>query len=228
VYNDRMNLVIDDRYENLALSHKETLRIPPATRAGLNLDRAAVKVPLRENDTLVAMELTDVFAGVFVSSNGVIAFSANDSGATLTCYFFSSEAAAATTSAGLQVFNEKGACAFDSNKRYMRVVGFQKGYFRGYPKADPERAVCKLPINQAGRNYGVIFPCTPLHVTFADSESSPTMRQASALGARIQGENICISPVAVATAFRSFPGPRDTAIDATVPYSVMFVDITGC
>lgn len=228
IYNDRMNLVVDDRYNNLALSHKEILRIPAATRNGPNLNRAAVKVPLRENDVLVAVELSDVPAGVFVSSAGVTAFSANDSGVTLGCYFFSSKMAGATAPNGLQVFSENGTCVFDSNRKYMRVVEFQKGYFRGYPNANPERALCRLPIGQKGRKYGVVFPCTPLHTAFNSETDSPVMCYRSTLGTRIQEGVIYISPVSVATELRALPGPRDTNIDITVPYSVMIVDLTGC
>ena len=212
IYNDRMNLVVDDRYNNLALSHKEILRIPAATRNGPNLNRAAVKVPLRENDVLVAVELSDVPAGVFVSSAGVT----------------SSKMAGATAPNGLQVFSENGTCVFDSNRKYMRVVEFQKGYFRGYPNASPERALCRLPIGQKGRKYGVVFPCTPLHTAFNSETDSPVMCYRSTLGTRIQEGVIYISPVSVATELRALPGPRDTNIDITVPYSVMIVDLTGC
>lgn len=128
VINDAGSVLIDDNYVNFILAAKGAVELA-ATGAYYYVTFTYTSA---EPSLMLALELSDIKVGHLASSRSgntwtfTVHFNPVYIGRTLTYYVFTIPAAISDAKGIIQLRNAANQLTFDSNLKYMRVVGFYK------------------------------------------------------------------------------------------------------
>ena len=228
IYNENRQLQITDTFRNLVLTQTGSVRIParPYGNGTVWMGEYVGRVEVPTNASIIAIGLsTDPVAAEWNAYLGYLDFyvGAFNKSCEVPYYVFSPVTTLTGGRAGLQVLNSQGECMFDSNRKYMRVVGHLSGAQYGVFSDGRAFAEIALPKSWGERKAAAVVPKDWGYVECSELGDGAGWATSYRAGVYLKNGRVGVMPVQTS-------GPHMGSVEPPMyapNYLLTVIDVTG-